>query len=249
MKPPTDYSPFDGKLSARQLHIWRLAIDDVDPQLLPAYRALLSADELHRMGRFKFEHLQRAYAIARALVRTTLSKYVDVDPASWRFTEGEHGKPEVADCPLPLRFNLSHTNKQIVCAVMLERDVGIDIENVGRSNDVLAIADRYFSATELEELFSLPAERQTDRFFDCWTLKEAYMKADGGGISLGLGNFSFSFDDDISVSFASKLRDCGDHWRFWLFRPELDHRMSVAVRTGVDHDVDLQHFAAMPLVI
>lgn len=249
MNTSTQNTPFNGQLSARQLHIWRLAIDDVDPQLLPAYRGLLSPEELQRMGRFKFEYLQRAYAIARALVRTTLSKYVDIAPENWRFTQGEHGKPEIADCPIPLRFNLSHTNKQLVCAVMLEKDMGIDIENVERSNDVLSIADRYFSALELEELLSLPDELQADRFFDYWTLKEAYMKADGGGISLGLGNFSFSFGDDISVSFSSKLEDSADQWRFWLFRPELDHRMSVAVRTGANRDIELQQFAAMPLVI
>lgn len=249
MKTLTDDSPFDGKLVADQLHIWRLSINDVDPQLLSAYRDLLSPEELQRMGRFKFDHLQRDYAIARALVRTTLSKYVDVAPTSWRFTQGEHGKPEIDHCPVPLRFNLSHTNKQIVCAVMLEKDIGIDIENIERNNDVLSIADRYFSALELKELFSLPVNRQVDRFFDYWTLKEAYMKADGGGISLGLGNFGFSFGDDIAVSFSSKLADSEDQWRFWLFRPEFDHRMALAVRTGVDREVELQQFSAMPLVI
>ncbi|MDG1773887.1 MAG: 4'-phosphopantetheinyl transferase superfamily protein [Oceanicoccus sp.] len=236
-------------LEDSEVHIWCTDISQVSSALLPSYLELMSDQEIERNGRYRFEHLRAADKITRALARTVLSRYADIDPADWSFTQGEHGKPEVSNPGIKLRFNLSHTSHMVACVVTRCHDIGLDIENIERDNDVLAIADRYFSKPELNQLFSLPADQQQDRFFDYWTLKEAYMKADGRGISLGLGNFSFEIADTISISFSEKIPQDAAAWRFQLFHPNDTHRMAVAIRTGADNQQELvvRHFEIIPL--
>ena len=240
-------------LGVNDIHVWQVAVDQVNPENISRFRSIMSASELERNQRYRFEKNRFADCVTRALLRTTLSKYAPRDSAQWAFTVGDHGKPEIATPPIPLRFNLSHTTAHIVCAVTPEYDLGIDIEDTLRTNDVLAIADRYFSEAEMAELQQLSnTEQKTDRFFDYWTLKEAYMKASGEGISLGLGNFSFSFaaENTISISFGEKLQDDPSQWCFKLTSPSDNHRMAVAVRcgSGVEEDLVINYFDTIPLV-
>lgn len=239
------------ELPDNELHVWLVNLAAVDERSLPGYRDLMSADELARNQRFRFEEDRRANCVTRALVRTTLSKYVDVDPGSWQFQAGDHGKPEISHPARrpPLRFNLSHSDRYIACAVMSAVDVGVDIEYTVRKNDVLNIADRYFSHSEVSELFDLEEDRQRDRFFDYWTLKEAYMKARGEGISLGLGNFSFHIPEQgpIGISFSAQLEDDPAAWQFGLFRPKPDHRLACALRVPARQRVRVKLFQTVPL--
>ncbi|HEB28986.1 MAG TPA: 4'-phosphopantetheinyl transferase superfamily protein [Porticoccus sp.] len=238
-------------LADNEVHIWSVDTSCVSPELIAGYRALMSAQELERNGRYRFEHSRHTDCVARALVRTVLSRYVDKAPTEWTFAKGEHGKPELTHSPQPLRFNLSHSGDYVVCAVSWQKDVGLDIEYIERKNDVLAIADRFFSKPELTDLFALPSARQEDRFFDYWTLKEAYMKAHGQGISLGLGNFSFKLDDSdaIGVSFADKLEDNPADWCFRLFYPVPKYSMALAFRIGDENPqrFSVRQFSTIPL--
>lgn len=239
------------KLADNELHIWLVDLDAVDPGLLPGYRDLMSDDEIERNQRYRFETGKLTDCVTRALVRTTLSRYADIDPAEWQFVKGEHGKPEISSprAAPPLRFNLSHTRRFIACAVGLNMDLGIDIESTNRNNDVLNIADRYFSCREVDDLFQLAESRQYDRFFDYWTLKEAFMKARGEGLSLGLGNFSFTIPTDaaIAISFSAQLEDNPADWQFALMNPAPHHRMAYAVRQSPEVPVSLQVFETLPL--
>lgn len=238
-------------LTENDVHIWSVDIARVNPALISSYRAIMSAEELERNQRYRFEKNRFSDCVTRALARDVLSKYADRSPESWSFSKGEHGKPELTNSPVPLRFNLSHTSHHVVCVVTPIYDVGIDIEHTARKNDVLAIADRYFSEQEVTDLFELPVERQADRFFDYWTLKEAYMKASGEGISLGLGNFSFHFDESKAarISFGEKIIDNPDSWSFQQFNPAEDHRMALAICCGRHNKTKLtiSQFSTVPL--
>ena len=239
-------------LQPGEVHLWHCAIDEVPEQQLAAYRQLMSAEEYRRNQRFKFAKGRRAHAVTRALVRTVLSRYLPQRrPDQWQFVTGEHGKPEIANLPhteAPLRFNLSHTDQRVVCGVALGDDVGVDIESLQRSNNVLSIADHYFSKAEVKALFALPEAEREDRFFDYWTLKEAYMKAHGQGISLGLGNFSFAIADDeaIAVRFADNLDDDPQQWQFQLFRHLPGHCMALAIRSGQALPLQVREFDLIP---
>jgi 4'-phosphopantetheinyl transferase len=241
---------FGMHLGNSELHIWLTDLEQVPSQLIESYRQLMSPSELERNHRYRLDRSRHCDCVARALTRTVLSRYISTPPSQWAFIKGEHGKPEINQNPPPLRFNLSHSSRFVVCAVNRDCDIGIDIENTERKNNIFDIAHRYFSQQEVKDLFALPQAQQTERFFDYWTLKEAYMKARGEGIVLGLGNFSFQLHNpaDIKISFNEKLDDCPDDWRFWLFSPAQDHRLALALKTEKNHpQTSLRLFQTVPL--
>jgi 4'-phosphopantetheinyl transferase len=248
---------------------------DQNNELLVKYVALLTPEESVKQQRYKFAKDRHDALITRAFIRDLLSYYAEVLPQDWRFDKGEKDKPEIINSPLPLRFNISHTKNLIICAVTLIDDIGCDVENIGRNNDVLAIAERYFSPQETTELFALPTEEQRNRFFDYWTLKESYIKAWGLGLAIPLADFSFTISDkvtdksaqqqnnfiiknDISLSFAKHRKDNSEVWRSWLFypreekeEPKAQHRIAVSLRAKKNNqatDYQLRFFNSIPLI-
>ncbi len=215
-----------------EIHLYLADVESVTSDLFERYRAILSPEELERNERYRFQHSKNTDLLARAITRTTLSKYAPFQPEEWQFIKGEHGKPEIANPNVSLRFNLSHTRRYVALAVTKTFDIGVDIECIERNNDVLSIAEHYFAEQELNDLFQLPARSQEDRFFDYWTLKEAYMKARGEGLALGLGNFSFMLRQSkpITISFNQSLVDQAKDWLFWLSSLTIDHRLALAFR-------------------
>jgi 4'-phosphopantetheinyl transferase len=199
-----------------------------------AYRALLSKDEAERMARLVFDRDRRRFLITRALVRTTLSRYASVPPADWAFIANVHGRPEILDRPrgVPdLRFNLSHTDGLIACAVTIGREVGVDVEHIGRRL-IHDIAGRFFAPREVNDLHMLPADQQQRVFFDYWTLKEAYIKARGFGLALPLCDFAFTLSPPSPpvITFEPALEDDPSTWQFFQDWPTPHHRLGLAVR-------------------
>jgi 4'-phosphopantetheinyl transferase len=212
---------------------------------LESYRRLLSKDEHERMARLIFDRDRRAFLMTRALVRTMLSRYAPVAPGDWRFIANVHGRPEILDRPPnapDLRFNISHTDGLIACALTIGREVGVDVEHINRhlTHDV---AGRFFSPGEVSDLRSLPADEQPRAFFDYWTLKEAYIKARGFGLALPLGDFAFKLNppNPPSISFEPTLRDDPASWQFLQDWPTPQHRLALAVRRdGADLPVRIR---------
>lgn len=229
-------------LGNNEIHIWVTRPDTIQqPLLLDYYRQIMTADEQARQQRYKFAKDQHDALITRGFVRTLLSRYYSCEPQDWRFEKGEKDKPEIIGKPENLRFNLSHTNGLIVCAIAKTHDVGIDVEDTSRDSDVLSIADRYFSKQEVEELFSLPETQQHSRFFDYWTLKESYIKACGQGLAIPLGDFSFHIqaseansliNPNINLSFSRQRNDKPADWQSWLFYLNQQHRMALSIHQG-----------------
>jgi len=218
---------------------------------LDAYRSLLSQDEHERMARLVFERDRRAFLLTRALVRTMLSRYAPVAPAAWRFIANVHGRPEILDRPPDapdLRFNISHTDGLIACAVTIGREVGVDIEHINRrlTHDV---AGRFFAPREVTDLRKLPEEDQRRVFFDYWTLKEAYIKARGFGLALPLGDFAFTLNPTRppAITFEPSLDDDPGAWQFLQDWPTPQHRLGLAVRRD-DRDLPVRIRFVVPLV-
>ena len=240
-----------------EIHLWITIPEQItDPLLLKRYRELLTEEEKNRVNRYRFEKDQHSSLVTRAFIRSTLSHYSDMAPQEWRFSKGEKDKPEIINPPLPLRFNLSHTEGMVICAITLENDIGCDVEYIGRDNDVLAIADRYFSPQETRELFSLPENAQRDRFFDYWTLKESYIKAWGLGLAIPLDDFSFTIlssedpfiNNHIRLSFAPHRIDYPELWHSWLLYPNDKHRMAISIQSEAQASHSLHFYHSTPLV-
>lgn len=234
-------------------HLWYVFPEAIrDAALLTAYRQLMCAEERAQQQRFHFEKGRHEYLITRALVRTVLSKYVAVDPSTWRFEKNEYGKPSIAYPRglLPLAFNLSNTTGLIACLVVLGRDVGVDVEDMTRPGETVEIAEQFFSPTEVASLRALPASAQRYRFFEYWTLKEAYIKARGMGLALPLEQFSFHLEagQSVRISFDPRLHDDPNRWQFAQYQPTSRHQMAAAIRRGTDAELTIHPRYTIPLV-
>lgn len=238
--------------AAAGVRVWTVCPEAVrDAALLGAYEGLLDPAERLRYDRFRQAAARRRYLVSRALVRCALSREAGLAPADWRFVAGAHGRPEVRPglSPLPLRFNLSHTAELAACAVTLAHDVGVDVEWLHRPDPAPELARRYLSGAEWDALRALPAARRRLRFFEIWTLKEAYIKARGLGLALALERFSLDAADPqrVRIAFAAGLDDDPSAWQFALLRPGEAHVLALAVRRGAGADLPLRIAPMLPL--
>ena len=234
-------------------HLWHVACDQVqDPELLAAYHRLMSPDEAAQQARFVFPEDRRQYLLTRALVRSVLSRYAPVAPGDWQFARSAHGRPEIVgpERAPRLRFNLSNTRSLIACLVAREREVGVDVEDLDRAGETVALAERFFSPAEAAALRALPPAEQRTRFLQLWTLKEAYIKARGLGLSLPLDAFSIQLDDpaEIGISFDHRIADQPAEWQFSLLRPSPRHLLATAIHKGQGPALDLVVRATVPLL-
>lgn len=240
-------------LGRNAAHVWFVADEEVAgrPGLLAEYRRLLAPDEERALRRLGDERARREYLTARALCRTVLSRYADVDPADWRFARGEHGRPEIAGPRegARLRFNLSGTRGLTACAVTRELDAGVDVEARFPARGSDGVADRFFSPAEARDLRALAPERRPERFLEYWTLKESYIKATGQGLSMQLDRFSFHLDEGprIRISFAPGSEDTPRLWQFALLRPTPAHVLALALRRPGRAEVEITVRRTLPL--
>ena len=200
---------------------------DLDHASVADCYALLDAAERARAARFRFERDRRRYVVRRGRLRTLLAGYLDHEPADVALTVDRFGKPALATGAL--RFNLSHSHGLALYAIAFGIEVGCDLE---RRDPRLAGADvaaRFFSPGEVRALRALAPARRTEGFFNCWTRKEAYVKARGCGLSLPLDGFDVSLAPGEP---AALLRGC-DGWSVAAFAPAPDYHAAV-VAAGSD---------------
>ena len=192
--------------------------------------ACLSADERERGARLVFPDDRRDFLAAHVLLRRVLSAHVPRDPASWSFVSRPSGKPHLAGrLSDSLTFNLSHTRGLGACAVAHGEDVGIDAEAIAAAPDLLDLARAHFAPQEVAELERLAPADRAERFTAMWTLKEAYLKATGSGISRGLDEVSISLAGGLPlVRLGADERGRAEDWHFVLLDVP-GYRVAVAV--------------------
>jgi 4'-phosphopantetheinyl transferase len=228
----------------RAVDVWAVAPAPIAADDLARLATLLTPDETARGARFVRVRDREAFVVTRALVRLTLSRYGPTAPADWRFATNAHDCPFVVDEQAgdpPLRFNVSHTDHLVVLALTRGHRVGVDVECIDRAV-FDSVPERHFAPDEVRDLRACPVEEQPRRFFDYWTLKEAYIKARGLGLALPLDQFAFALDPGRppTVRFAPGFDDPA-RWQFWQAWPTPRHRLALAVeREGVDLPVALR---------
>jgi 4'-phosphopantetheinyl transferase len=192
-----------------------------DAALAARLEALLAPDELERRDRMARDSGRRQQLLTRALQREVLSHHAPyIAPRDWRFLRSEAGRPSLAP-PFDatgLHFNLAHTEGMVAMAVARAPRIGIDVEALGKRAP-LPVARRYFSEREAAALFALPAEQQPLRFLRLWTLKEAYLKALGEGISGGLDRMTFTLEEAGGIGFEREDDPQAARWTFQEFTP------------------------------
>ena len=219
---------------SQEAHVWVVRPESIQNKTtLDVCVGLLSAQEREQCRRFRFPEDSHHYLVSHALVRNVLSKYADISPGEWIFSQSDHGRPEVANPGLPpIRFNLSHTRGLSACIVTLSRDCGIDVEKIHARHNPIGVAKRMFAKDEYEHMQRLIGHEQLEYFFTRWTLREAYVKARGIGISFPTHKLSFTVesDSDIKIDFGPDIRDDGGDWQFQLLPLSTGHATAVALR-------------------
>ena len=229
--PPSAAAPLTG-LAPGEVHVWYARTDDgADPSALAAALAILSPEERARCDAFSFARDRRAVALSRALLRRTLTRYAEIPPARWQFAANPHGRPEIAAPKTrpALHFSLSRAPGLAVCAVGLDPEIGVDAEDVTRSEFDPARADHALAPAEKDMLRALPPECRREALAALWTLKESYLKARGLGLTVALESFAFALEPP-RVSFDSRVDDDPAGWHFELFRPTTPQQLAVSVR-------------------
>ena len=183
------------------------------------HAALLSASELERARRFVFNRDRRRFIAGRAQLRRLLGERLAIHPKSVELTYGAHGKPAVANSAL--HFNVSHCDDLAVYAFSFGRAVGVDVESVRPMPEGRDIAARYFSQTENQAWLALDRCDRPVGFFNCWTRKEAFIKAIGDGLSYPLDRFDVSLAPEEPARILRVENTPGDEcgWSIESFFP------------------------------
>lgn len=209
----------ESPLGPERVHLWWATDRGLNTQRLKElYLEWLTEEEKTRYGRYMFQKDADLYLLTRALCRKVLCEYADVEPSAWRFQSNHYGKPsiEFPETARHLEFNLTNTPGFVACMVSDRYAVGVDAEAIDRKSTTLDIAKRFFSAQEFEELKTHPEHARTARFFHYWTLKEAYIKVRGMGMSIPLADFSMV--EDVNGQIQVVHHTSGEHTKYhWYF--------------------------------
>jgi 4'-phosphopantetheinyl transferase len=210
----------------REVQIWVMRLDGLDEPAVAAWAAVLDASERARAARFVFPRNRVEYTAAHVLMRCALAEATGHPALAFRFEPGTHGKPTawIGGATAGIHFNLSHTRGMVAVAVA-PFEHGLDVEPLDRGAS-LSIADHYFCPEEIAWLKSLPEARQDEGFLRLWTLKEAFIKATGFGLSQGLDSFWFKVFPP-AIRFNAAIAEDPASW--WFEQRDIDGRFLAAV--------------------
>jgi len=206
-------------LTTNQVHIWRASLKQNKEEVAQLLN-LLNIQEKNRGSKFIAEQARNNFIVARGILRCLLAKYLRVKPQDLVFTQNQYGKLYLDSSTL--QFNLSHSHDFALFAFTLEHPIGVDIEFIRDNFDHVSIAERFFSKKENTDLLALPPKEQLHAFFNCWSRKEAFIKAIGKGIFFALDKFSVEISNKQEGPLQLQITDPefnADNWSLEALNP------------------------------
>jgi 4'-phosphopantetheinyl transferase len=196
-RPLAGHSDVDANSQPARVRVWRTDLDRSESETA-ALAGLLSDDERARADRFRFDRDRQRFTVARGQLRRLLGSVLGVAGHEIEFSYAVRGKPGLKwPEGSELEFNLSHSNGLALIATCWRCPVGVDIEWQRPTLDFQGIADRFFTPREVGEIVAQPEDARRSAFFRGWTRKEAFIKARGDGLWLGLDQFEVSIDPAV----------------------------------------------------
>ncbi len=214
------------------VHVW--LVDLSDETLVNQCVKLLSEDEKERANKFHFDKDRSHFIIARGVLRQVLSLYLSKKSTDIQFEYGKNGKPFLPKNPL--QFNLSHAGEIALIGLTKKNIIGIDVEVINPKVEVERVAKHFFAKGEIEELMSLPQAQRHEAFFNCWTRKEAFIKATGDGLSFPLDQFEVTLKPDekaelLATHFNENERD---KWLLFDLKMKEGYKAALAVKGKIE---------------
>jgi 4'-phosphopantetheinyl transferase len=221
-------------LANDQLQMWLLDMRCFTREHALQATAIMSSDEQERAQ--KFARGRDEYIASRWLLRTCLARYGAQSAQQLQFQRTDKGKPYLMHGDV--HFSLTHSGHWVLLAVGKVAVIGVDIEAAKPARDLIGIATHYYHPQELAHLQTLAGTRQHHYFYRLWTLKEAFFKALGTGISAGLEKAHFSLcEQRIAVALAPELATHSDAWQFHQWALASDDFCALAYQNGQALDI------------
>lgn len=225
-------------MSERQpVHVYTAHPDQVQT----SGASILDDAERSRAAAFRFPQDRELYVAAHLFLRRTLSKHAPVAPTDWQFKTNAYGKPFISNSGYEhLQFNLSHTRGMIACAVSHAGAIGVDVEKRKPLTDLDALCRYALAPLEAHDVLSASNDRQqAQRFFTYWTLKEAYIKARGMGLSIPLQQFTFVQNEQLQWRLHAEIPELGRQ-ETWQFATRIigEHHLSVGMQSTNNSNIN-----------
>ena len=224
--------PLDLELTTDEIHVWCASLDQPVSQFQMLSQTL-SPDERMRAERFHFEKGRNRFIVGRGILRTILGSYLNIEPNQLQFCYGYNGKPALTNISGQeiICFNSSRSNRLALYGFARGREIGVDIEQIHDISKMDQIVERFFSAKENPAFRTLAKSKRKEAFFNCWTRKEAFIKAIGNGLSHPLDKFDVSL---VPGEPARLLRIQGDskaafRWTIQELKPAFGFAAAIAV--------------------
>ncbi len=225
-------------IPANGIEVWRVRLDRARHALEQAQRTL-SADEQERAARYRHEGAHLQFVITRVVLRQLLSGYVGQPPEQIALRYAFRGKPSLAAGDSALRFNVSHSQDVSLIAIAKDTEIGVDVEQVRKLSDMEALAKRFFSPVEHEQLLGQRPHDRPATFFRLWTAKESFIKAQGDGLAFPLDQFDVRLDEQGAARLES-IRGSQEAARQWSLRSvEVDEGYKAACAWGGGGEADI----------
>jgi 4'-phosphopantetheinyl transferase len=226
----TDSSPLSSGVPAlpvNEVRVWRAALD-LGSGEVETLKKTLAPDERAQAARFHFPRDRKRFIARRGLLRQILACYLGRPPDTLRFGRGPAGKLFLLgnSRAQDLHFNLARSHGLALYALARNREVGVDVERIEPDLADQEVAGRFFSPREFLAFRALPASLRVEAFFNCWTRKEAYLKARGEGLFAPLD----TFDVSLAPGQPAALLNGGDgRWSLHAFIPAPGYAAALAV--------------------
>ncbi len=236
LEPPREFV-----LESNDVHVWSAHFGR-NTLRNDHFQNLLSNTERERARRYKFETDRSRFIATRSALRLLLGRYLETDPATIEFELAEFGKPRISG-DHELEFNVSHSGSRALFAFTRSRPIGVDLEDAGRRVEIFAVASRFFSSSEFLELSLLSNDDQQTGFFNCWTRKEAFIKAVGSGLSFPLNEFEVSLAPNTPPLLRRTLWDSSEaaKWAVYSIIPAEGFIGAMAIREKKEN-LMVRHF-------
>lgn len=212
-----------------EIHIYKIKLDDNFSDVNNLIE-LLSDDEKSKADRYRFVNLREKYIVSRSHLRKILSGYLETHPSALKFSYSQFGKPDIDN--KNIKFNISHSENYMVAAVNLNDEIGIDIEYLRHIPDALLISERFFSESEKNSLKEVDKKNLNTAFLNCWTRKEAFIKAISEGLNFALGDFSVTLKPDEEPAILDISGGDASQWKIYQLNINLNYISHIAIQTA-----------------
>jgi len=216
------------------LTVWAMELETVAAYAVASWCSALGPQEINRAASLHRDADWQTYIAAHTLARGALSAVCGTPVNSFQLGTGDRGRPEII-CPEGLdglQFSLTHTHGLVACAVAVGFACGLDAESRDRKKLRSDIAEATLAPSEIGLLRAAPAERRHETFLQLWTLREAYTKATGQGVSFPRETFSFVLDP-ADIRFPSGSAGDAAKWQLFNWSTER-HILSLVAYRGKD---------------